>query len=431
MNSKKSIISYQRACAVIPGGVNSPVRSFNAVGGNPIFIEKGAGSKIYDIDGNEYIDYVCSWGPLILGHCDRDVVNAVIEASEKGTSFGAPTLGEVRLAELITQQFPSVEKVRLVNSGTEAVASAIRLARAYTGKSKIIKAAGCYHGHVDSLLVQSGSGVASLGIPGSSGITNEQARQTIVVGFNDIDAVNKAFEQFSNEIAAIILEPIAGNMGVIPPKEGYLSAIRQICDKHKSLLILDEVITGFRVSLGGAQKLFDVRADITILGKIIGGGLPVGAYGSRAEIMDLLAPLGPVYQAGTLSGNPLAVAAGIATIEKLISSDVYAKLEKRSSQLEQGLLSEAKRLGVAITINRVGSMMSIFFSDKPVENYDDARASDVEKYNKFFHLMLEKGIYLAPSAFETMFVSYAHSDDDLQITLDCARKSFEELDRNS
>ncbi len=426
----KSITAYERACKVIPGGVNSPVRSFSSVGGVPCFIEKAKGSRIYDIDGNEYIDYVCSWGPLILGHCDETVLAAVAKASNKGLSFGAPTKGEIKLAELICEQFPSIEKVRLVNSGTEAVSSAIRLARAFTGREKIVKAAGCYHGHVDSLLVQSGSGVASLGLPYSSGITESQAKQTIVVPYNDIESVRLAFEKFSGEIAALIIEPIAGNMGVVKPEKNYLSNLRAVCDEYDVLLIFDEVITGFRVARGGAQQLFDVSADITILGKIIGGGMPVGAFGGRSEIMDLLAPVGPVYQAGTLSGNPIAVAAGIATIEKLSSDAIYENLERLAFQLEKGLLESADDTGVAITVNRVASMLTLFFTDSPVRNYDDARNADSEKYKRFFHLMLEQGIYLAPSGFEAMFISDAHSCEDIEITVKYARNSFEQLKDN-
>ncbi len=431
MNRQKSTKAYNRACTVIPGGVNSPVRSFYAVGGVPAFIEKAKGSKIYDIDGNEYIDYVCSWGPLILGHCDESVLAAVAKASNKGLSFGAPTLGEMRLAELICERFASIEKVRLVNSGTEAVASALRLARAYTGREKIIKAAGCYHGHVDSLLVQAGSGVASMSFPASDGITNAQANQTIVVPYNDVRSVRAAFENFGSDIAAVIIEPIAGNMGVVLPDENYLSDLRAVCDEYKALLIFDEVITGFRVSPGGVQELLGVHADITVLGKIIGGGLPVGAYGGRAEIMDLLAPLGPVYQAGTLSGNPIAVAAGIATLEKLAASDIYDKLEILSSKLERGIFEAAEQMGIAITINRIASMMTIFFSDKPVRNYDDAKRADTEMYKKFFHLMLESGIYLAPSAFEAMFISSAHSAEDIEITIEQTGKVFEQLSDES
>ncbi len=427
MDCVKSADAFERAKAVIPGGVNSPVRSFYAVGGLPRFIVKGKGSKIYDIDGNEYIDYVCSWGPLILGHCDERVISAVAKSVNGGLTFGAPTEGETKLAELICESFPSVEKVRLVNSGTEAVMSALRLARAYTGREKIIKCAGCYHGHVDNLLVQAGSGLASLGLPGSKGISVSQANQTVVVPYNDSQAVRSAFEKFAGQIAAIIVEPVAGNMGVVPPKGDYLAELRRICDDNDALLIFDEVITGFRIARGGAQELFGIRSDITILGKIIGGGMPVGAYGGRSEIMDLLAPLGQVYQAGTLSGNPIAVAAGIATIEKLNEQGVYNRLEKSAQRLEVGLLEAAERAGVKISINRVGSMLTIFFADGKIENYEDVAKADKEKYSRFFHLMLDGGIYLPPSAFESMFVSLAHSSEDIEFTIERAGKSFEQL----
>jgi len=430
MNVKKSEKAFESAMRVIPGGVNSPVRSFYSVGGTPRFIHQGKGSKITDIDGNEYIDYVGSWGPLILGHAHEGVVATVMKAASHGLTYGAPTEAETRLAELICSRFESIEMVRLVNSGTEAVTSAIRLARGYTKRNKIVKAAGCYHGHVDQLLVQAGSGVATLGLPGSAGVAEAVAELTIVVPYNDLAAVKQAFSKYGNEIAGVLIEPVAGNMGVIPPAEGYLQGLRELCDQNKSLLIFDEVITGFRVAPGGAQELYGVKADLTTLGKIIGGGLPVGAYGGRGEIMQMLAPIGPVYQAGTLSGNPLATAAGIETLETLGDRQVYAKLEEMSKMLAEGLVEGAKKAKCEVTVNRVGSMMTLFFGQGPVRNYDDVQKTQKALYNRFFHLMLERGIYLPPSAYEAMFVSLAHHQDDIEYTIEQARISFEQLLRD-
>jgi glutamate-1-semialdehyde 2,1-aminomutase len=427
MNIAKSEQAFDLAKKYIPGGVNSPVRSFRSVGGTPRFIHHARGSKIIDIDGNEYIDYVSSWGPAILGHAHDRVLDAITKAAQNGLTFGAPTEAETTLARLITSRIKSVELVRLVNSGTEAVMSALRLARGYTGRNKIVKMIGGYHGHVDQLLVQAGSGLATLGLPDSAGIASEQASLTILVPYNDLEAVQKAFNSFGEDIAAIIVEPVAGNMGVITPVDGYLAGLRKICDQYESLLIFDEVITGFRVSQGGAQQLFGIDADITTLGKIIGGGLPIGAYGGKRHIMEKIAPLGPVYQAGTLSGNPVAVAAGIATLEALADERVYAKLEYQSDALAVGLEKAAQKTGIPYKINRLASMMTGFFTDQPVTSYADVLKTDKKRYNSFFHKMLNRGVYLAPSAFEAMFVSLAHTPDDIQRTIDLAGKSFEEL----
>jgi glutamate-1-semialdehyde 2,1-aminomutase len=427
MNTTRSEQAFARSQRVIPGGVNSPVRSFKSVGGVPRFIHHAKGSKITDIDANTYIDYVSSWGPTILGHADDRVLAAITAAARNGFTFGAPTEQETYLAELICKNFPSIEQARLVSSGTEAVTAALRLARGFTGKTKIIKAAGCYHGHVDQLLVQAGSGVATLALPDSAGIPQTLADLTIVVPYNDLAAVEQAFQKFGPDIAGMIIEPVAGNMGVIPPASGYLAGLRSLCDKHNALLILDEVITGFRIAPGGAQQRYNVRADLTTLGKIIGGGMPVGAYGGRRDIMQHLAPVGPVYQAGTLSGNPIAVAAGIATLERLAEPGCYEKLETLAATLADGLLIAAKNAGITLTVNRVGSMMTPFFSAGPIVNYDDVQKSDRNRYNKFFHRMLDRGVYLAPSAFEALFVSLAHTPDDIRHTLEQARISFEEL----
>jgi glutamate-1-semialdehyde 2,1-aminomutase len=425
--------AFAEACEYLAGGVNSPVRAFGGVDVGPLFIAGAKGSHIYDIDGNEYIDYVGSWGPMILGHAHPKVLKAVQTTTLKGTSFGAPTLAETELAKKIVGAFESIEKVRLVSSGTEAVMTAIRLARAYTGRDLIIKMAGCYHGHSDSLLVAAGSGVAEHGTASSAGVPEKIAKLTIVLPYNDIDAVKTAFEKHCGKIAAVLVEPIAANMGVVPPRQGYLAALRELCDQHGAVLIFDEVITGFRVALGGAQELYDIKADITCLGKIIGGGLPAAAFGGRSEIMDMLAPAGPVYQAGTLSGNPLATAAAITTLDLLdtqrwtldsrqVSS--YEYLESRAAMLEQGLADAAKKAGVSITINRVGSIMSCFFTDKPVRNFDDVQATDIGRFKRFFAQMLKQGIYLAPSAYEAIFVSLAHTVRDIKNTIKAAEESF-------
>jgi glutamate-1-semialdehyde 2,1-aminomutase len=442
--STKSAQAFADACSCLPGGVNSPVRAFGGVDVEPLFISGAKGSKIYDIDGNEYIDYVGSWGPMILGHAHPKVLKAVTAAAQKGTSFGAPTLSETALAKKIIAAFDSIEKVRLVSSGTEAVMTAIRLARGYTKKDLIIKMAGCYHGHSDSLLVAAGSGLAeattgrSFGsaIASSGGVPDSIAKMTIVVDYNDIEGVRAAFNLYKGKIAAVLVEPVAANMGVVPPMDGYLQTLRDLCDRNDTLLIFDEVITGFRLALGGAQELYGIKADITCLGKIIGGGLPVGALGGRADIMDMLAPLGPVYQAGTLSGNPLAMAAANATLDILdtrflmldsrrVSS--YEYLESRAALLEAGLADAAKEAGIAVTINRVGSILSCFFTGKQIRNFADVQSTDIKRFKKFFALMLEQGIYLAPSAYEAMFVSLAHSKEDIEKTIEAAKKSFQKI----
>ena len=431
----KSIDAFSAACGCLPGGVNSPVRAFGGVREGPVFIDSASGSKIRDIDGNEYIDYVGSWGPMIVGHAHPEVLEAVMAATKKGTSFGAPTLAETSLAVKIIDAFGSIDKVRLVSSGTEAVMSAIRLARGYTKRDLIIKMVGCYHGHSDSLLVAAGSGLAEvrLGTPyggaiaSSPGVPDSIAKLTVIIDYNDIEAVARAFEVHKGRIAAALVEPVAANMGVVPPADGYLAALRDLCDKNNALLIFDEVITGFRVALGGAQQLYEIKADMTCLGKIIGGGLPVGAFGGRADIMDMLAPVGPVYQAGTLSGNPLATAAAIATIDILAQKGTYDKLESSAAMLEAGLADAAKEAGVGVTLNRVGSIMSCFFTNKKVQNFADVQSTDIKRFKKFFSSMLQQGIYLAPSAYEAMFVSLAHSTDDIEKTIEAAKKSFRKI----
>ena len=435
-NSKRL---YDKAQQLIPGGVNSPVRAFKAVGGYPLFISKGAGSKIFDVDGNQYIDYVGSWGPLILGHCHPEVMEALANVLKTGTSYGAPTEREIELAELITEAFPSIEKVRLTNSGTESTMAALRLARGFTGRSMILKFEGCYHGHGDSLLVRAGSGVATLGLPDSPGVPAELARLTLCCPFNDLDSVEKAFALHGKNIAAVILEPVAGNMGCVPPQPGFLEGLRKLTLANDSLLIFDEVMTGFRVAYGGAQELYGVMPDLTALGKIIGGGLPVGAYGGRRDIMDYVAPVGPVYQAGTLSGNPLAVTAGITTLKQLKKKGTYQQLEERSCKLSEGLLEAAKKAGVPVFANRVGSMFTMFFADLPnshsqelapqnigqaVINWVTAKQSDTKKFARYFWALLENGVYTAPSQFEAGFLSTAHTDADIDRTLEAARKAF-------
>ena len=421
---RKSAEAFAKACDYLPGGVNSPVRAFGGVDIGPLFIERAYGSKIYDIDGNEYIDYVNSWGAQIVGHAHPRVMEAVGAAARKGTSFGAPTLAETSLAEKLIAAFDSIEKVRLVNSGTEAVMAAIRLARAYTKKDLIIKMAGCYHGHSDSLLVAAGSGLAENAAPSSAGVPDCFARLTVVIPYNDIEAAETAFEMHKGKIAAVLVEPVAANMGVVPPVDGYLRAIRDLCDGGDALLIFDEVITGFRLAPGGAQELFGVEADITCLGKIIGGGLPAATFGGRADIMTMLAPLGKVYQAGTLSGNPIATAAANATLELLVQKGVYQKLETSAAMLETGLADAAKDAGVPVTVNRLGSLMSCFFTDRPVRNFDDVKSTNIKQFKRFFAEMLKQGIYLAPSAYEAMFVSLAHTKADIEETIQAAGNSF-------
>jgi len=424
---KRSEQLLARAVQLIPGGVNSPVRAFRAVGGTPPFIERGEGSHIWDVDGNEYIDYVGSWGPLIFGHRPQEVLDALQDAIKTGTSFGAPTEREVELAALITELVPSVQKVRLVNSGTEAVMSAIRLARGFTGRDRIVKFDGCYHGHADSLLVRAGSGVATLGLPDSPGVPRSLAELTTVLPFNDAGALEAEFQARGDDIACVIVEPIAGNMGCVPPKPGYLATMRALTAKHGALLIFDEVITGFRVGLGGAQQFYSVLPDLTTLGKVIGGGLPVGAYGGRADIMDHVAPAGPVYQAGTLSGNPLAVSAGLASLRRLKRENPFAMLDRLGGRLERGLKGALEHGGVAGRANRVGSMLTVFFTGSEVYDFAGARTSDLNRFKSFFNSMLDQGVYLPPSQFETAFVSTAHTEEDIDRTIEAARKAAARL----
>ncbi len=415
----------ERAERVIPGGVNSPVRAFRAVGGDPPFIVRALGSRLWDADGNEYIDYIGSWGPQILGHSAPSVIEAVISAAGNGTSFGASTPSEAELAELVISAFPQMQKVRFVSSGTEATMSAIRLARAYTKRKYIVKFEGCYHGHADALLVKAGSGVATLGIPGSAGVPEEFTQFTLALPFNDVDALELAFKKFRHQIACVIVEPVVGNMGCVPPARGYLESLRAITANHRTLLIFDEVMTGFRLAFGGAQEVFAIRPDLTTLGKIIGGGLPVGAYGGPAEIMDLVAPLGPVYQAGTLSGNPLAMAAGYTTLRYLRDhKDLYKQLDTRSSELVAGVANAAKDAGITMTYNRVGSMFTWFFTAGPVTDWASAAKSDTEAFGRFFRSMLDSGVYLPPSQFEAAFLSAAHSQEDIQRTIQAAKQAF-------
>ncbi len=427
MGIEKSIELFNEAQKYLVGGVNSPVRAFKAVGGTPLFIEKGKGSRVWDVDGNEYIDYVLSWGPLILGHAHDQVINAIKQVANYGTSFGAPTELEIEMAKAVVEAVPSIEMVRFVNSGTEATMSAIRLARGYTGKKKVIKFDGCYHGHVDSLLVSAGSGVATLGIPGTPGIPEEFANLTIVLPYNNIEAVEEAFEKHGDDIACVILEPVAGNMGVVAPSREYHQRLREITKKYGALLIWDEVMTGFRLALGGAQELYNIEPDLTTLGKVIGGGLPVGAYGGKREIMEHVAPLGPVYQAGTLSGNPLAMAAGLRQLEILKDTDPYSQLDKKGKKLEEGIKFLSEKYRVPLTVNRVGSMITAFFTEKEVIDFETAKSSDLEKYARFFRLMLERGVYFAPSQFEASFLSTAHSDADIDETLNKIEDAFKNL----
>ncbi|UCF86271.1 MAG: glutamate-1-semialdehyde 2,1-aminomutase [Desulfobacteraceae bacterium] len=427
MMGKQSRVLFEKAKKYIPGGVNSPVRAGKAVGINPPFISKANGCRIWDADGNEYIDYVCSWGPMILGHAHPEIVKALEERVRLGTSYGAPTELEAEMAEIIIEMVPSMEMVRMVNSGTEATMSAIRLARGFTGREKIIKFDGCYHGHADSLLVSAGSGVATLGIPGSPGVPHDLARHTISLPFNNLESVAQAFRKFGPEIAAVIVEPIPGNMGVIVPDGIFLEELRKMTREAGSLLIFDEVISGFRVAPGGAQELYDIMPDLTCLGKIIGGGLPVGAYGGRNEIMMRMAPEGDVYQAGTLSGNPLAMAAGLATLKILKERAPYEELEKKGDMLFSGLKKGAQDAGVQVNINRVGSMGSVFFSAEPVTDFATAKTSDENLFRRYFRSMLEQGIYLAPSPFEATFLSTAHSEEFVQKTIECAAVAFKSL----
>lgn len=418
MNHAKSEALFRRAQELIPGGVNSPVRAFRSVGGNPPFIAQGEGSRLFDCDGNEYIDYVGSWGPLLLGHRHPEIVAALERALSIGTSFGAPTAQEIDLAEAICDAVPSIEMVRLVNSGTEATMSAIRVARGFTGRDLIVKFEGCYHGHVDSLLVKAGSGMATLGIADTQGVPQAFAATTIALPYNNPDALEAAFRAHGDQIAAIIVEPVVGNMGCVPPLPGYLESLRSITERHGALLIFDEVMTGFRVAFGGAQQRYNIRPDLTTLGKVIGGGLPVGAYGGRKDIMSKVAPAGPIYQAGTLSGNPLAVAAGLAMLRHLKTHpEIYDQLETRAAAL-------CAAAPAGITVNRVGSMFTFFFTDRPVVDWDTAKVADTTAFGRFFRSMLDQGVYLAPSQFEAAFLSAAHTERDIERTIEAAKTAF-------
>lgn len=427
MNLKKSLAAFAEAKKFMPGGVNSPVRSFSSVNSNPPFISHGLGSHIFDIDGNSYVDYVLSWGPLVLGHANPRIVDALNRQIARGTSFGAPTLLETQLAKLVNQIYPSMEVIRMVNSGTEATMSAIRVARGYTNREKIIKFVGCYHGHSDSLLVKAGSGAATFGEPSSPGVTRGTAQDTITLPYNDILAVENVFSQCGEQIAAIIIEPVAGNMGLVLPKENYLRGLREITKKFGALLIFDEVMCGFRVSLGGAQEKYQVTPDLTCLGKIIGGGLPCAAYGGREDIMRNVSPDGKIYQAGTLSGNPLAMTAGIETLKILLEDNLTEKIAIKTSKLVEGIKKAAKKTEITIQTPQAGSMFGIFFSDKEVTNFDESAAANQELFKKFFASMLEHGIYIAPSQFETLFMSAVHTDEDISRTISAAEKAFEGL----
>jgi glutamate-1-semialdehyde 2,1-aminomutase len=423
--TEKSKLLFEEAKKYIPGGVNSPVRAFKSVGGDPLFITNGKGSKFYDADGNEYIDYIGSWGPHLFGHNPPFIKNALLTAIENGTSFGAPTELEIKMAELIVEFVPSVEMIRMVNSGTEATMSAIRAARGYTGKDKFIKFEGCYHGHADYFLIKAGSGALTLGVPTSPGVTKSNAEDTLVADYNDIDSVKKLVMANNDEIAAIIIEPIAGNMGVVSSDKNFLIGLRSLCNEENIVLIFDEVMTGFRVAAGGAQEVLGVKPDLSTFGKIIGGGLPVGAFGGKAEIMNMIAPAGSVYQAGTLSGNPLAMAAGVAALSHIKEHpELYGELEKSSSYLENGFKENLDAVGKNYAMNRVGSMMCMFFTEEPVNDFASAVKSDTVLYGKYYHEMLQRGIYLAPAQFEALFVSTAHSNDDLDKTIDAHRESL-------
>jgi glutamate-1-semialdehyde 2,1-aminomutase len=422
----KSIEAFKEAKQLLPGGVNSPVRAFKSVKMDPVFMERGKGSKIYDIDGNEYIDYVLSWGPLIHGHADDMVVEAIKKVTELGTSFGAPTLIETELAKLVLERVPSMEMVRMVSSGTEATMSALRLARGYTGRNKIMKFEGCYHGHGDSLLIKAGSGVATLGLPDSPGVPEGIAQNTITVPYNDIDSVRYAFEQFGDDLAGVIIEPVAGNMGVVKPLPGYLEELRAITSDYGALLLFDEVMTGFRVGYHSAQGVYGITPDITCLGKVIGGGLPVGAYGGRKEIMERIAPSGPIYQAGTLSGNPLAMTAGYETLRQLTPAS-YEDFDRKANRLVEGITQAAVKHGIPHRLTRAGSMVGFFFTDEEVTNYEQAKTSNLDMFAEYYQYMLQEGVFLPPSQFEGMFLSTAHSDEDIEHTIHAAEKAFSQL----
>jgi glutamate-1-semialdehyde 2,1-aminomutase len=424
MNITKSISLFQEAQTLLPGGVDSPVRAFRAVGGQPLFIERGEGPYLYDVDGNRFIDYVLSWGPLITGHAHPNVVRAIQEAAIKGTSYGAPSPLEVELAKCVMDFMPNIEMIRFVNSGTEATMSALRLARAYTKRDKIIKFDGCYHGHADLLLVQAGSGVVTLGLPDSPGVPANTVKDTLVADFNNLDSVEALFKKYPEQIAAIIVEPVAGNMGVVPPQPGFLEGLRAITSREGSLLIFDEVMTGFRVHKGGAQTLYNIQPDLTTLGKVIGGGLPVGAYGGKREIMQLVAPAGPMYQAGTLSGNPLAMSAGLAALELIRSEDCWESLDQAASQLEMGIASAAKQAGIPIQQTRVGTMFTTFFSETKPVDWNTVKVADKVSFGKFFQKMLESGVYLAPSQYEAGFLSILHSESIIEDTLTAVTEVF-------
>ena len=427
MNKSEQL--FEQAQKIIPGGVNSPVRAFNGVGGTPCFIKRAQGAYIYDADDKAYIDYVGSWGPMILGHNHPAILDAVITTAKNGLSFGAPTELEITMAEKVRELVPSMECLRMVSSGTEATMSAIRLARGYTGRDKILKFEGCYHGHADSLLVKAGSGALTMGIPNSPGIPADFAKHTLTVSYNNIEEVKEIFAKYADEIACIIVEPVAGNMNCIPPVAGFLEGLRAVCDQYSSVLIFDEVMTGFRVALGGAQALYNIKPDLTTLGKVIGGGMPVGAFGGKQEIMDYIAPIGPVYQAGTLSGNPIAMAAGLASLTELAKGDKHQQLSAATEKLAMGFKAAAERNGVSLSVNYVGAMFGFFFTDdkNPITSYKQATQCDDEMFKRFFHLMLAEGIYLAPSSYETGFLSTAHSDDIIEKTLVAVDKCFAQL----
>lgn len=427
LNQQRSQEAFGAAQHVLVGGVNSPVRAFRGVGGTPVFVDHASGSRVFDIDGNTYIDYVLSWGPMILGHADPDVIDAVERAVRRGTSYGAPTLAETELAELVVDMVPGVEMVRLVSSGTEATMSALRLARAFTGRSKIVKFAGCYHGHADLLLVQAGSGVATFGLPDSPGVPAGTTADTLVAPFNDLGAVQELFAQAGDEIAAIIVEPVPANMGVVMPEPGYLEGLREVTSHHGALLIFDEVLSGFRVAPGGAAELFGVTPDVVTLGKVIGGGFPLAAYAGRREIMEMVSPVGSMYQGGTLSGNPVATAAGIATLHKLRQPGLFATISEKAANLVAGLEQAAVDAGIPVQTARLGTLGGCFFADQPVHNYDDAKTSDTERYAQFFHGLLRRGVAMAPSQFEAIFLSAAHTDEDIEDTLNAVRETMAEL----